>query len=200
MYIIITTNTKLIIMAYIDTKHALPRRILVCFSDLLKIQGLFDDLCDGEQTKTFDTGEEHPLSCINVTGLEQHVIWARLNGRKVVCPLIKRESLPQGDIFKTSKVTVTFTKKGSHINVWAAYYGEYTPRFPDSLRDENEKIEAINFWGNAILIRKKDSYEVADKPEWANWMTVDGMRGNTTCRCFFNGQQNYQLLLYLQQK
>lgn len=156
-------------MAYIDIKHALPRRILVSFSDLLKLQDSFNYFNDGEQTRTFDTGEEeYPLSCINVTGLEDYVIWARLNGRNVVCPLIERESLPQGDVFKTSKITMVFKKKGSYITVKAAYYGELTPRFPDSLRDENEKAEAIQFWReHALLLRNKDRFELADKPDWA---------------------------------
>lgn len=156
-------------MAYIDIKKALPRRILVNFSDLLKLQNSFDNFYDGDQTRTFDTGEEeYPLSCINVIGLEDHVIWARLNGRQVICPLIERESLPQGDVFKTSKITVTFRKKGSYVTVWAAYYGELTPRFPDSLHHEDERIEAIRFWReHALILRNKDRFELADKPEWA---------------------------------
>lgn len=155
---------------FVSTKKASPRRVLVNFKDLLKLRETFSIYQDGRQTQTIDMGIcKYPLSCVNVSNLRDKVIWAHLNGRKSVCPLIKLKDLPESSRNqKTSYITVVFKKDNQLVNVFAAYYGELTPRFPDDAKNYAEKEDAIDFWCNhALIIRDKDRYQLAEQPEWA---------------------------------
>lgn len=154
---------------FIDFKKAKKRRILVQTRDVVMLKSRLKDFPDGRHTQTFDLGKKRTLSCVEITGLEleEYVFWAKLNGRNVVCPLIERERLPRKS--KTDKITLSFSKQGGYIIVIEAYYGERTPRFPDSFNyDDAERQEAEAFWSTHVLVLgNKDKIRLADKPQWA---------------------------------
>jgi len=156
---------------YINIKKAKKGRICVQSSDIFALKGLLKDFPDGRHTQTFDLGKKRTLSCIDISGLglEEEVIWAKLNGRTAVCPLIERERLPKKS--ETSEMTLVFSKKKGYVIVIAAYYGPKTPKFPDSLKkDDPERQKAELFWNtNVLVLGNKDRIVLAPKPEWAKW-------------------------------
>lgn len=154
---------------FIDLTKAKKRRILVQSRDIFGLKDRLKRFPDGRYVQTFDLGKKRTLSCVNIAGLrlEEDVIWAKLNGRTDVCPLIERERLPKKS--RTDKMTLVFSKKKGYVIVIAAYYGPQTPRFPDSLRDANERQKAVVYWStHAIVLGNKDKIELAPKPQWAN--------------------------------
>lgn len=187
---------------YIDTEKAKPGRISVNTRDIFNLKSVLKDLPDGRYTKTFDLGKKRTLSCVNIAGLEleSDIIWAYLNGRTVVSPLIERERIPKKKRKKkTTKITLAFSKRKGYVIVIAAYYGPQTPRFPDSFQeDDHRRQEAEVFWRDHVLVLgNNDKIVLAPKPKWANWNQAN----NTPCtvrnliphRFHFSEQQNYQL-------
>ena len=164
-----------------------PRRILVRTKSIMELLSQLANFQDDIHTESFQISEEYPISCVNVSNLHDKVIWGYLNGRKVVSPLIKREDLPEYlSNQKTNWVTLVFKKYGESVNVFAAYYGEKTPLFPDDRKCKN-KEEAKDFWQhNALIIRCKDSYEESEKPDWANWNPQLSMHGAESFRTVFS--------------
>ena len=152
---------------YIDITKANPGRISVNFRDIFNLKSALMDSPDGRHVQTFDLSKKRTLSCVNISGLNEHVFWAKLNGRTAVCPLIERERLPEKS--RTTKITLVFSKKRGYVIVIAAYYGPLTPRFPDSYNPgSTERETAIEFWKTqALILGNNDKIELATKPEWA---------------------------------
>ena len=160
-------------LALADAADEKPGRISVNTRDIFNLKSVLKDLPDGRYTKTFDLGKKRTLSCVNIAGLEleSDIIWAYLNGRTVVSPLIERERIPKKKRKKkTTKITLAFSKRKGYVIVIAAYYGPQTPRFPDSFQeDDHRRQEAEVFWRDHVLVLgNNDKIVLAPKPKWAN--------------------------------
>lgn len=124
------------------------------------------ELEDGGKWITVNTSAYNHCGWVDTTGIEDFVIWGKLNGRKQASPLIPSNLATKAHKSqKTNKMSMLcYTQNGVTV-VKLAYYGVPIPSFPGA---KFESDDSIPFWRHhALILREGDEIVIAPKPTWA---------------------------------